>query len=142
MTKNFTGLPTQHLHDAVQNTIRIFNEYRLDKKIYPGSIYKVFSTEAGGIFYDLQYFKLDDGVQISVKAGKIFGKITEAEAVTLVQNLLTRIDAVLSGKIIMTADVANRDVYKSGQTVTGLFALIKLIVAIVAIIMALMVLMR
>lgn len=137
------GQSPQQLHNSVQNTIRIFNEYRLDKKSPENGVFTVHSTEGGSIFFHLQYFDIEGGTQLNVSAGKpVWNKIGDNTIVPLVESFFDRLDQVNSGKIVLTPDVVNRDVYKSGQAVSGAIWLIRAIVAAAAIIIGLMALLH
>lgn len=132
-------LTVQQLFDAVQNTIRVFNEYALDKKMLPNNTYRI---NSGANFYLLQLFTMPEGTQLKVTAGKVFGKITEGAAVQLVNQFYSRLDLIVKGQIVLTPDVVNRDVYKAGQGAVAFLTLLKFIVALIAIAIALGILMR
>lgn len=134
MKKSY-NLTIQQLHDHIQNMIRVYNEYKLDRKLQPGNTYRVFGP---GYFFLYQLFTTPDGCQIKVTVGKAMGKIKEEEAVNLANIFLTRLDQIVNGQIVLTADIVNRDVYKSGQALLSVVNLVRLIVAVIAIIMALM----
>lgn len=137
--KKIYALTPQELHNAVQNVIRIFDDYSLDRKKPDATTYRILS---GGKFYLLKYFNAAGGTELKITVGKTFGKITEAEAVPLVSTFFSRIDQVVNRQIIMTPDVANKDVFKSGQGAIALLTIVKFIVALIAIAIALGVLFK
>jgi len=110
--------------------------------MHDSKTFKVISTEMGGVFYLVRYFNIENGVQLSVTCGKILGEISEELFQNLVANLVSRLKQVTYGQIVLTADIANRDVYKSGQGVEVMVTLIRVAIAIIIMILALMVLVR
>ena len=142
MNKDFLGVSTQQLHNALQNTIRVFDEYRMNKKMHDAQTFRIYSTEDGGLFYLVKYFDVEDGVQIRVTCGKLFGKITEVAAVNFITTFLSRLEQVFNGHIVLTADVANRDIYKSVDGLSAVGIILRLAIAIITVIMGLLVLMR
>lgn len=143
MKRDFPGQTPQQLHSAVQNTIRVFNEYSLDKKSPVDGLFIVHSTEALSLYYQLQYFNIDGGTQLSVKAGKGPGVDLNSDlAGPMIEGFLDRLDQVNTGKIVLTPDVVNRDVYKSGQTASGIVWLLRALAAAAAIILGVMALSR
>ena len=96
MNKDFLGASTQQLRNALQNTIRVFDEYRMNKKIYDAQAFKIYSTE----------------------------------------------EQVFNGDIVLTADVANRDIYKSVDGLSAVGIILRLAISIITVIMGLLVLMR
>lgn len=131
------SLAPQQVHDAIQNAIRVFNEYRMDKKRNGN---KFFILTPSALFYQYELLVVPDGTLLRIEAGGRYGKISNEEASQSVSQFITRLDQIINGHILLTADVVNRDVYKSGQGVIGAIWLIRLIIAIVAIIMGIMVL--
>lgn len=129
MTKVYPVSP-QQLQDAIQNTIRIFNEYRLDKKVYVDSVYKI---NSGSVFYRYQMFTTPEGTQLKMTVGDGFFNMPESKASMLVEQFFSRVDQVIKGQIVLTADVVNRDVYKANQGVLAGIGILRLIVAAIAI---------
>jgi len=128
-------LTVQQLHDAVQNTIRVYNDYRLDRKLGPNSSYTIYGP---GYFLRFQYFNVEGGCEIKTVSGKAIGKISEEAARAHVAEFYRRVDQVVNKEVALTPDILNKDVYKSGSTAIGLIQLVKLIVAIIAIVLAVM----
>lgn len=134
--KKLYSLTSQQVHDAIQNMIRVFNEYRLDRKLYENNVYRVY---AGKYFYNYQMFNTPEGTQLKVSCGLSFGPtIADEDARHLVEQFYSRLDQIISGQIALTPDVVNRDVYKSNQAALGVLTIVKLIVAAAAIIMGIM----
>lgn len=128
-------LTVQQLHDAVQYTIKVFNDYKLERNLGPNNAYTIYGP---GYFLRFQYFTVEGGCEIKTVSGKILGKITEEAARTNVNEFYRRIDQIVTKKIALTPDILNKDVYKSGSTIIAAIQLVKLIVAIVAIVLAIM----
>ncbi|HSZ33220.1 MAG TPA: hypothetical protein VK772_07910 [Puia sp.] len=137
MTIEYT-ITDKHLQTSILNTIRVINEYRLDKKKYLNNTYKIL-IPSKGIFYQYQVFKKETGSQLKIYAGFTKGtKITETNAVAWINLFLTNLDSVISGQVVLTPEMINKDVYKSSQFAFGLLQLIILIVAVIAIATALL----
>lgn len=140
MKKEFTGATSQQIHNSVQNTIRVFNEYRLDKKSPIAGVYKIWSSAGDLIFYNLQYFDIEGGTQLSVMGAKaIGGEMTDAFGV---ENFFERLEQVHNGRIALTPEVVNRDVYKGDQGTLAIIWVIRAVVALAAIILGLKALLR
>ncbi len=139
MKKDFSLTP-QQLQDGIQNTIRVFNEYKLDRKMYANNTYKI--ATPSGEFYQYQFLIIPGGTQLSMTVGSRGYKMTEQKAIGLVSQFFSRLDQVINGQIILTAEIVNRDVYKSSQNLIGAINLVRLVVAVIATIMALMLLLR
>src|SRR5450432_191610 len=115
MTKEYT-ISDKHLQTSIFNTIRVINEYRLDRRVYVNNTYKIL-VPANGIFYQYQVFKTETGSQLKIFAGFTNGtKITEPNAIAWINLFLSNLDSVVSGQVVLTPEVINGDVYKSGQT--------------------------
>lgn len=139
MKKIYTLSP-QDLHDAIQNTIRVFNEYRLSKKKGPGEAFRV---DAGSYFLLYMLFITPEGTELNIKCGKTGGgEIAAHLALSYINQFFSRIDQIANGRIALTPEIVNRDVYKGGQGVAAAFWLIRLVAAIAAIVIAMMVLMH
>lgn len=138
MKKDYPLSP-QQVHDAIQNTIRVFNEYKLDRKIYENNIYKIHSI--GGEIYQYQLFVTPNGTQLKMQVLSRTYKMTEERAVPLVTQFISRLDQVISGQIILTPDTVNKDVYKTDQTALGMLSLTRIVLAIISAILALKLLM-
>lgn len=139
MRKDYAFTP-QQLNDYIQDTVRVFDEYRLDKKIYANSTYKILAPTKG-IFIQYQFFTTETGCQLSIAVGALSGKITEQNALAWANVFINQVDKIINRQILLTPEIANRDVYKSGQTTTGVIKLISLIAAIIAILYSFYVLM-
>lgn len=132
--KKVYALSPQELHDAIQNVIRVYDDYALDRLKPDATTYRVLS---GDKFYLLKYFDVSGGTEVKITAGRAFGKMTEAEAVPLVSAFFSRIDQIVNGRIVLTPDVANKDVFKSGRGAIAMLTVLKFVVALIAIAIAL-----
>lgn len=136
-------LTIQQLHDAIQNTIRVYNDYKMDRKVHANSAYRVYGP---GYYLQFQYFKTNDGCEIKTISGKASlsgkGEIKEENARANVMEFYRRIDQIVNKEVALTPDILNRDVYKAGAGLIAGVNLIRLVVAVIAIVIALMALLH
>ena len=60
----------------------------------------------------------------------------------MVSQFISRLDQIINGQIVLTPEIVNKDVYKTGQTTLGIISLVRLAVAIILVVLALKALIR
>ena len=127
MKRNYF-ITTTLLQNSIFDTIRYFDEYSLDHQVYENNTYKI-NVSKKNICYFYQVFKTDSGSKLLMKVQNPKAGITQFEAVYLENIFVNNLDKIVNKEIIVTADIAKKDVYKSASR--GLRA-IKLLLLFVA----------
>jgi hypothetical protein len=134
MKIDLTTSPDQ-LNDAIQNTIRVFDNYSLSKKTDQDGRLIIRDSEWSGSYY---YFITEDGSgsQLNVEArstGKsLSAKELSAHEEAFIKNVLKIIDK----EIAITPEIARVDIYKKKGApgpVTIIYIIILIIVIIIVI---------
>lgn len=107
--------PHEKVNTAVIDTVRIVDQYRLDRKQYDG-YNRIWGT---GIYYDFSV--LGHGVSsttleiIPYKKGEQLHEIFEEEAVN---GFMSNLNRILNGDVMVTADILNKDPFKQSNRIS------------------------
>ncbi len=131
MTIEYTLTPDQ-LSNAIENTIRVFNEYSLRKKKDNEGTQIIIDNSWMGMF---SYFIVETpaGSQLTLEALAV-KKISEGERVEHEESFLKNLFKIIDKEIAITPEIANRDLHKKPKIGLGLRSILWLIVIIVLVI--------
>ncbi len=131
MTLEYTLTPDQ-LSNAIDNTIRVFNEYSLRKKKDSEGKQFIIDTSWMGMF---TYFIVETpaGSQLTLEAVAV-KTITGEERLAHEESFLKNLFKIIDKEIAVTPEIANRDLYKKPKIGLGLRSILWLIVIIVLVI--------
>lgn len=129
ITKTY-NIPGRQLQYDIENTIRVFDKYRMDKKQPDEGVIRVWESLTR---YD--YFiavTSDSSCELRIQAsipGKTIGDLEESQ---LIDGFLFDINKVVNKEILITPEVANKDIYKSVDTAQSILQFLMLLVGIAA----------
>jgi hypothetical protein len=131
MTLEYTLTPDQ-LSNAIDNTIRVFDEYNLRKKKDSEGRQFIMDTSWMGMF---SYYIVETpaGAQLTLEA--VAAKtITAEERLEYEERFLKNLFKIIDKEIAVTPEIANRDLYKKPKIGLGLRSILWLVVIIVLVI--------
>lgn len=114
----------------IENTIRVFKDYRLDKKIPQDGWLRVWS---GITYYDYTMQPTDEGTELQIVAGRAATKISEDQSNQHAFDFLNNLNKIVAKEIVITPEIANVDPYKTVSSGQALVQIISLIIALIAI---------
>jgi hypothetical protein len=132
MRIDLTITPDQ-LNDAVQNTIRFFDNYRFSKKTDQDGRLIVYDSEWSGTYY---YFITEDGSgsQLSVEAKKTEKPLGLKEQSAYEEIFIKNILKIIDKEIVITPEIARRDIYKKNRKAPGPITIIYILIIVVVIV--------
>jgi hypothetical protein len=128
MKRNYC-ITTTLLQNAIFDTIRFFEEYSLDDKVYENNTYRI-KVAKKNICYFYQILKTDSGSRLLMKVQNPKVGMTQFEAVYLENIFINNLDKIINKEIIVTEGIAKKDVYRSAGS-RGL-RIIKLLLLFIA----------
>jgi hypothetical protein len=131
MTLEYTLTPDQ-LSNAIDNTIRVFDEYNLRKKKDSEGRQFIMDTSWMGMF---SYYIVETpaGAQLTLEA--VAAKtMTAEERLEYEERFLKNLFKIIDKEIAVTPEIANRDLYKKPKIGLGLRSILWLVVIIVLVI--------
>jgi hypothetical protein len=131
MTIEYMLTPDQ-LSNAIDNTIRVFNEYSLRKKKDIEAKQIIIDSSWMGMF---SYFIVETpvGSQLTLEAVSV-KPLTAEERLEHEETFLKNLFRIIDKEIAITPEIANRKLYKKPKISLGLRSILWLIVIIVLII--------
>jgi hypothetical protein len=124
------NLTPAELQAQIENTIRVFKEYKLSSKVITEGWLRVWDA---GKFYDYTTINENGKCELQVTAGRVGRKISEAESDQLAMLFVNNINKIVSKEIVITPEIANVDPYKPVDPWQVALQIIGLIVAAIAI---------
>jgi hypothetical protein len=130
-TIDYTLTPDQ-LSNAIDNTIRVFNEYSLRKKTDSQGRQMIIDTSWMGMF---NYFitEMPGGSQLTLEA-MAAKPVSREELAGHEESFLKNLYKIIDKEIAITPEIANTDIYKIPKVGIGLRSIIWIIVIIVLIV--------
>jgi hypothetical protein len=130
-TIDYTLTPDQ-LSNAIDNTIRVFNEYSLRKKTDSEGRQLIVDTSWMGMF---NYFVTETpgGSQLTLEA-MAAKPVSSEELIGHEESFLKNLYKIIDKEITITPEIANTDIYKSPKVGIGLRSIIWIIVIIVLVV--------
>jgi hypothetical protein len=131
MTLEYTLTPDQ-LSNAIDNTIRVFDEYNLRKKKDSEGRQFIMDTSWMGMF---SYYIVEtpSGSQLTLEAVAV-KTITAEERLEYEERFLKNLFKIIDKEIAVTPEIANRDLHKKPKIGLGLRSILWLVVIIVLVI--------
>ena len=123
------SLAPELLNDEIHNTIKIFNNYTLNKKTDRQGRFTILDTSWFGS-YAYSINEVDNGWKLSLEASKVGKKLSVEELHSKEELFLKNLDKVIKREILITPEIANTDVYKGARDRNGILGLLKVGVAL------------
>lgn len=132
-TIDYTLTPDQ-LSNAVDNTIRVFDEYSLRKKTDSQGRQLIVDRSWMGMF---NYFVTESpgGSQLALEA-MAAKQVSREELASHEESFLKNLYKIIDKEIAITPEIANRNIHKSRKLVIGLRSIILIVVIILLILKA------
>jgi hypothetical protein len=127
------SITPDQLNDAIQNTIRVFNNYRFIKKTDRDGRLIIQDSEWSGAYY---YFITEDGSgsQLSVEAIKEGRPLTAKEKSDHEEAFIKNVLKIIEKEITLTPEIISIDIYKKKRRPPGMITIIYILIAVVLII--------
>lgn len=117
------------LQSHIENTIRVFKDYKLSKRPPKEGWLRVWEN---AFYYDYTFAGLENEIELQVEAGKAAAKIDEITADNYARSFIANIKKIAEKEIVITPEIANVDPYKPVNTRAAIMQLILLIIALIA----------
>jgi hypothetical protein len=127
------SISPDQLNDAIQNTIRVFNNYRFTKKTDRDGRLIIQDSEWSGSYY---YFitEYGSGSQLSVEAKKEGKPLTIKEQSDHEEAFIKNVLKIIEKEIILSPEITKVDIYKNKRRPPGMITILYILIAFVLII--------
>jgi hypothetical protein len=134
MKIDLTTTPDQ-LNDAIQNTIRVFDNYSFSKKTDQDGRLIIRDSEWSGSYY---YFITEDGSgsQLNVEARSTGKSLSAKELIAHEEGFIKNVLKIIDKEIAITPEIARVDIYKKKRApgpVTFIYIIIVIVIIIIVI---------